>query len=80
MQRSVASPPSNRIEELRIAKGLIRSEIAGQLKVDQSTLYRWEKGAAIPDRHKLALAQLFGVTVSHLMGWDDSQDADRSAA
>ena len=65
----------NRIEELRTAKGLIRSEVAGLLKVDQSTLYRWEKGASIPDRQKLALAEIFAVTVSHLMGWADESKA-----
>lgn len=66
---------TNRLTELREESGLLRSEIAGRLKIDQSTLWRWEKGAEIPDRHKLALAAMFGVSAAYLMGWTDERQA-----
>lgn len=43
--------------------------MAGALKVDQSTVWRWEKTGRVPDDRKFQLAEMYGVTVSYLMGW-----------
>lgn len=75
MQRASQAATSNRLGELRSKRQFLRSEIAGALKVDQSTLWRWEKGAAIPDHQKLALAELLDVSVAYLMGWPPERTA-----
>lgn len=61
--------PANRIKEIRLRKGLILSELAGALRVDQSTVYRWEQGGAIADEDKFRLAALLEVDAPYLMGW-----------
>lgn len=67
MQTGIA----NRVRELREAKGLIRSEVAAAVKVDQSTVWRWEQGNPIPDAQKVALAALFEVSPAYLMRWTE---------
>lgn len=63
---------ANRLMELREAKGLLRSQVAAELRVDQSTVYRWETGrSSIPDPAKSQLAEMFGVTRAYLMAWDE---------
>jgi transcriptional regulator with XRE-family HTH domain len=64
---------SNRLTQLRKAAGLERYDIAAKLRVDQSTVYRWERGGTIPDDRKKQLADLLGVSIAHLMGWDDDR-------
>lgn len=60
-----------RLQELREARGEQRTEIATLCRVGERTVQRWEEGATgIPDHHKLTLADYFGVSVEHLMGWD----------
>ena len=64
--------PANRLRELREAAGLKHYDIAARFRVDPSTVYRWERGASpIPDEIKLALATMFEVPASHLMGWEE---------
>jgi len=63
--------PQNRIRELREARNLARYDVAAALRVDQSTVARWERGGAIPDHRKHALAQLLDAEIAYLMGWDD---------
>lgn len=76
MQRTL---PPNRLRELREAAGLKPYDIAAQLRVDQSTVYRWENGLSpIPDGAKLDLAERYGVTASYLMGWPEK--AEEAAA
>lgn len=42
--------------------------------MDQSSVARYEnEQVQIPDPHKRQLAARFGVSVSHLMGWDDDE-------
>ena len=66
----------NRVRELRVARELKQYDLAAELRVDQSTVARWERNVgSIPDEKKLALAELFGVSVEHLMGWDREQAA-----
>lgn len=66
----------NRIRDLREATGLKRHELAVELGVDPTTVYRWEKGTtAIDDDTKHQLAARFGVSIEHLMGWDRTEAA-----
>lgn len=52
-------------------QGLSLEDVASLRGVSRSTVHRWEMGEVqIPDDQKLALAELFGVRVVFLMGWD----------
>lgn len=68
---------SNRLRELREAAGLKPYDVAAKLRVNQSTVSRWERGGTIPDDHKQALADLFDVTRSYLMRWDEDEQPRR---
>jgi transcriptional regulator with XRE-family HTH domain len=78
--------PLNRIGRLRKAQGLTTTQLAALLGVHTNTVDRWEKGAGVKDKQKARLAELFGVSISYLMGWpegnnDGSQnDGSRAAA
>ena len=64
--------PKNRIAMLRQIAGLRPADIASRLGVTETTARRWESGKGeIPDGRKLALAELFEVSVPFLMGWPD---------
>lgn len=67
--------PPNRLAELRRGAGFKLYDIASKLRVDPSTVYRWERGdTTMPDSHKLTLARLYGVSPAYLMGWDSPED------
>lgn len=67
----------NRLTELMQAAGLNKTQVAAQLGVGEVTVRRWQRGdTGIPDRQKLALADLFGVSVTWLMGWEDLPNGD----
>lgn len=70
-------PPVNRIRQLREERQLSRADVASALDVDQSTVYRWEAGltATVPDPKKHRLAQLLGVSVPALMGYENTAAA-----
>lgn len=58
---------------LREAAKLSRVKFAQVLDVDPSTIYRWEtEQSPIPDEKKEMAAEYFGVTVAHLMGWNEA--------
>lgn len=64
----------NRVAELRQAQvpPMSPTGLADRLGVRERTVYRWERGeSGIPDEKKLALAELFGVSVLWLMGWEE---------
>lgn len=67
--------PQNRIREIRTQRGLRLAQIAAPLDVDQSTVYRWEEGANIPDSQKFALAVVLETDVPYLMGWTEKEEA-----
>ena len=74
---------TNRLSELRQAAGLTAREVGEKVGAVERTVYRWETGdTGIPDAKKLALADLFGVSVPWLMGWEDngSTDGEQAAA
>lgn len=61
----------NRIAELRRAQNVRQANLAAELGIDASTMWRWEKSkVAIPDVQKVAMAKRFGVSVGYLMGWE----------
>lgn len=65
-----------RLRELRDGADLTRAEIAVNLDVDPSTVWRWETGrSAIPDPQKHRLAQLLGTSIAELMGWEVTEAA-----
>ncbi len=71
---------ANRLLHLRKTAGITQDQIAAALDVDRSTVSRWEScEIPIADKHKVALAALFGVTPAHLMGWEPV-DSRRAAA
>ena len=74
--------PPNRLEQLRIAQGLSRKELAEQVAmstyaprrgqpISERTIRRWENGETpIPVDRLPELAVIFGCSIEHLMGWD----------
>lgn len=62
---------ANRIAKLRRIQGdMSRTQLGARLGVSEYTVARWEKEkTGIPDDHKLAMAKLFKVDPSYLMGW-----------
>lgn len=68
-----------RLAELISRDGIKRSRVAAHCDVDQSTLFRWQKGAPIPDSQKVRLAELFDVSVPYLMGWDAPEPEEAAA-
>jgi len=68
--------PPNRLKELREARGWKPYNVAHMIGADPSTVYRWETGQSkMPDRMKLKLADLYGVTIAYMMGWPEHADA-----
>lgn len=81
---------ANRIAELRgqhnlsLRKLSLALDPTGDLGPTERSIWRWETGeGGVPDKHKFALAELFGVSVAYLMGWDDQPtrpDEQKAAA
>lgn len=63
----------NRLKELRKAKKLTQQELAEKTDIPYRTLQRWENGEnqIKPDKAK-KLADFFGVSIAHLLGYDDN--------
>lgn len=75
MLRIRAVNSTRRIAMLRESAGMSQVELAAGLGVSsQQTIERWESGVTkeIPDKHKLAMAELFHVSVPFLMGWPET--------
>ena len=63
----------NRLKELRQEKKLSQKEIADLLEVSEKTISRWEKGENVIKSDKAQqLADYFGVSVGHLLGYEDN--------
>lgn len=71
-----------RIKELRLARGMTLEEVGNLVGVGKSTVRKWEQGIiANMKRDKIAkLARALGVTPSYLMGWDDEDHEEATAA
>ena len=63
----------NRLKELRKAKKLTQKEMALELHTPLRTYQRWENGESQikPDKAQ-QLADFFGVSIAHLLGYDDN--------
>lgn len=56
----------------RTRAGIKQQEAAAHLNVDRTTIYTWEKGEIMPSLDKaIALAKLYNVTMSELVGEED---------
>jgi transcriptional regulator with XRE-family HTH domain len=74
------SRPLPRLKRLRLTQKIAQDALGEQLGVTGRTVRRWETGrTSIPDRHKFALADMFGVSVLYLLAWDDN-DTEETAA
>lgn len=64
---------SKNLEYLRTQKGMTRNELANKLKVNQSTISRWENGdMGITVDNAYDVADFFNVSMSDLTGKDMS--------
>lgn len=76
----VAQPGPNRLRELRGLRQLRLADLAEELGVSIRTVNRWERAERpIPDAQKVRLAEIFGVSVSWLMCWDDGDNGAAKA-
>lgn len=63
----------NRLKELRKAKKLTQQELAEKTDIPYRTLQRWENGESQIKHDKAQkLADFFGVSITHLLGYDDN--------
>lgn len=63
----------NRLKELRKEKKLTQKELAEKTDIPYRTLQRWENGESQikPDKSQ-KLADFFGVSIAHLLAYDDN--------
>jgi transcriptional regulator with XRE-family HTH domain len=70
----------NRVTALRLAAGLSQAQLAKELGVAESSVYRWEiRETEIRDKRKGQLAAFFGVTIPYLMCHHGSEPQPREA-
>lgn len=63
---------SERLKELRIAKGILQRELADYIKVSRVTITQYENGSRSPDDEiKKKIAEYFNVSLDYLMGASD---------
>lgn len=72
------------IKRLRLAKGLTQEQLSSLLAVSTAAVSKWEARNTYPDITMLfPIAQIFGVSIDELMGFDESKaeaDIDRILA
>ncbi len=62
---------NNKVLSLRIEKGCTQEQLAEMLGVSAAAVSKWERGNAYPDITLLPkLAEVFGVSVDYLLGYD----------
>ena len=62
------------IKRLRLAKGLTQEQLAGLLTVSTAAVSKWEAKNTYPDITMLfPLAEIFGVSVDELLGYDEAK-------
>ena len=65
----------NRLKELRKEKKLSQKEIEKEMIISEKTLSRWENGESqIKQEKAKQLADIFGVSVGYLLGYNDNID------
>lgn len=61
-----------RLQRLRVCMWLTQAQVGAAVGVDARTVDGWEKGAErIPLRARPVLAELFGVSIDHLLATDE---------
>ena len=72
------------IKRLRLAKGLTQEQLAELLTISTAAVSKWEAKNTYPDITMLfPLAEIFGVTVDELLGYDEAKakaDVDKTLA
>lgn len=68
-EQNIQNCSMNRLKELRIKKGVLQSDVAAYIGVNNSTYAYYERGTHNPTPETLCkLADFFGVTVDELLG------------
>ena len=68
-EQNVQNQSMNRLKELRIKKGVLQSDVAAYIGVNNSTYAYYERGTHNPPPETLCkLADFFGVSVDELLG------------
>lgn len=68
----------NNIRELRLREGMRQNDLAQRLDVHQTAVSQWENGRTEPDGRTLKkMSEIFGVTIGTILGYEDSNSADR---
>ncbi len=67
---------ASNIISLRTAAGMTQAELGAKLNYSDKSVSKWERGEAIPDAFVLMqMADIFGVTVDHLLSSHDAWEA-----
>lgn len=67
---------TNRLRHLIEAQGLTTTQVAARIGTHEVTVSRWAKRSyPIPEKYWADLSAVFGVSVVHLLGLDDDDDA-----
>ena len=65
---------SEKLSELRAAKGVTQDEVANALSISNKTVSKWENGTSAPDLSMLvALARYYNVTADTLLGLEEGK-------
>lgn len=67
---------AERIKELRLAAGLTQEELGDKLGLQKSAIAKYENGRVENIKRSIiqAMADLFGVRPSYILGFDDEED------
>lgn len=61
---------------LRTGSGMTQAELGARINYSDKTISKWERGEAMPDAFVLTqLAEIFGVTVDHILSGHDEVEA-----
>ncbi|MEG6513559.1 helix-turn-helix transcriptional regulator [Desulforamulus ruminis] len=72
---------SDRIQNLRKAKGISQEELAGKVGVSRQAVSKWESEQSIPDLDKvIIMSDYFGVTTDYILkGIEQSEQTEKKA-
>ena len=70
----------NRIKELRNLRGWSQTDVAKRVGVSQSHIQRYESGSDMRAETALAIADVFGVSIEHLLCLDGENTKPESDA
>ena len=73
----------DRIKRLRTDRNMTQPELAGLIGTTKQTIYKYENGTVtnIPSDKIEAMAQIFNVSPSYILGWpEEAQEKNKEAA